>query len=706
MSRNGAGTYILPAGQPVVAGTVISSSIFNTLTADVATALTTSVCTDGQAPMVGNLAMGGNRITGMAAGVASGDAVNIGQLVGVSGAALISYGTTTLDQLFKNNIGAVRGSMALLRATDKTLFTQAFTTGYYTPGDGGGASQYWMDSTNTTSGGFFTGSIAGSVLTVSAVTNGTLAVGQMVSGTLVAAGTMITSLGTGVGGTGTYNLNISQTAASSVMVSDNGVTLIVGYDGGRWNLIHNNTVSIKQAGAKGDGTTTTTDAPALQTCINAGIMNIYAPTGQYIIGTYINGANRGAAGKPLTIYGDGPEFDNGGGTTFLCRTGTYIADFSGCQYTNLRGIHFLSGGTNQSTLGILFGRTTLVGFAQFNTIQDCVINLPSVPAASIMGSVGIINHAAETFQMRNTYVIADTPQVHSLGAADFSWPAPPSGATLLTNGISMTACSYYDCTFVARTSYATVHSGASNIRYFNCVMDMVGGNLTNAAMLIQSSSQAYQNSSNIKLVGGDVEHFPRIAYITQDTQNIDFDCNISALTAEMVLIYSSVKVDGLRLRITDPNKASAAMVKSVSTSQVNNCDIALQKSYQIQTDTNITFDGGVIHAGDNDVANTAVLNLNALSTCTVTSTTTNMRMAATISPGGITNLGTFTSSAIAWSGAAFGDEIHACPPYAMQGCTWSAWVDSTNNVRLAISNTTGSTQTLASGSWKFKLRKF
>ena len=36
MPRNGSGTYQLPAGQPVVTGTVISSSTFNTLTDSVA----------------------------------------------------------------------------------------------------------------------------------------------------------------------------------------------------------------------------------------------------------------------------------------------------------------------------------------------------------------------------------------------------------------------------------------------------------------------------------------------------------------------------------------------------------------------------------------------------------------------------------------------------------------------------------------------
>jgi hypothetical protein len=62
-----------------------------------------------------------------------------------------------------------------------------------------------------------TGSIAGTVLTVTAVTSGTLAVGAVLSGTGVTAGTTITALGTGTGGTGTYTVSISQTKGSGTI---------------------------------------------------------------------------------------------------------------------------------------------------------------------------------------------------------------------------------------------------------------------------------------------------------------------------------------------------------------------------------------------------------------------------------------------------------------------------------------------------------
>jgi hypothetical protein len=62
-----------------------------------------------------------------------------------------------------------------------------------------------------------TGSIATTELTVTAVTSGTLAVGQIITGTNVIAGTRITALGTGTGGTGTYTVSQSQTVASTTI---------------------------------------------------------------------------------------------------------------------------------------------------------------------------------------------------------------------------------------------------------------------------------------------------------------------------------------------------------------------------------------------------------------------------------------------------------------------------------------------------------
>lgn len=71
------------------------------------------------------------------------------------------------------------------------------------------------------SSAIFTGSISTTTLTVTSVLSGTIAVGQAIFGQGIAQNTVITALGTGTGGTGTYTVSNSQTVAST---SINAVT--------------------------------------------------------------------------------------------------------------------------------------------------------------------------------------------------------------------------------------------------------------------------------------------------------------------------------------------------------------------------------------------------------------------------------------------------------------------------------------------------
>jgi hypothetical protein len=72
---------------------------------------------------------------------------------------------------------------------------------------------------NNTAGAVVVGNISGTVLTVTAVTSGTLAVGQFLSGfdslSGITVGTSISSFVSGSGGTGTYNINNSLTLAGA-----------------------------------------------------------------------------------------------------------------------------------------------------------------------------------------------------------------------------------------------------------------------------------------------------------------------------------------------------------------------------------------------------------------------------------------------------------------------------------------------------------
>jgi hypothetical protein len=75
----------------------------------------------------------------------------------------------------------------------------------------------WRISTPSSS--LFTGSISGTTLTVTAITEGTIGINQALFGLGVTNETVITALGTGTGGVGTYTINQSQTIASTLMNS-------------------------------------------------------------------------------------------------------------------------------------------------------------------------------------------------------------------------------------------------------------------------------------------------------------------------------------------------------------------------------------------------------------------------------------------------------------------------------------------------------
>ena len=98
-----------------------------------------------------------------------------------------------------------------------------------------GVNVYIVDGTyrytwriSTPSSAVFTGSTSGTTLTVSAITNGALAVGQVLFGVGVTQETVITALGTGTGGIGTYTINLSQTNVSEQMNSATAGAIITG----------------------------------------------------------------------------------------------------------------------------------------------------------------------------------------------------------------------------------------------------------------------------------------------------------------------------------------------------------------------------------------------------------------------------------------------------------------------------------------------
>ena len=107
MSRNGAGTYTLPAGNPVVTGTTISSTWANNTLSDIATALTQSLAKDGQTTPTANIPLGGFKITGLGAPTTAGDALAYGSSLGAVTATTGTFSGNV--QMASLNGGALAG---------------------------------------------------------------------------------------------------------------------------------------------------------------------------------------------------------------------------------------------------------------------------------------------------------------------------------------------------------------------------------------------------------------------------------------------------------------------------------------------------------------------------------------------------------------------------------------------------------------------
>lgn len=138
MAFNGSGTYSLPAGNPVVTGTTISSSTTNTTNSDIATALTNCITRDGQSTPSANLPMNAKKLTGLAAGTTAGDSVRYEQVLLLAGGTMTGAITFASGQFGANvntflttptsaNLAAAltdeTGSGAAVFATSPTLNT-------------------------------------------------------------------------------------------------------------------------------------------------------------------------------------------------------------------------------------------------------------------------------------------------------------------------------------------------------------------------------------------------------------------------------------------------------------------------------------------------------------------------------------------------------------------------------------------------------
>ncbi|UEP23100.1 tail fiber domain-containing protein [Burkholderia ambifaria] len=125
MPRNGSGTYQLPAGNPVVTNTTISSAGWaNPTLADIAAALSASIAVDGQTVPTANLPMGNFRHLNVANGQNTNEYASVGQIQ-TAGFQLLggTAGTINTTQPITAGVGTF---------TSVAAGTGIFTTGTFT----------------------------------------------------------------------------------------------------------------------------------------------------------------------------------------------------------------------------------------------------------------------------------------------------------------------------------------------------------------------------------------------------------------------------------------------------------------------------------------------------------------------------------------------------------------------------------------------
>lgn len=130
----------------------------------------------------------------------------------------LSGTTLTVSAVTNGALGvnqALFGSGILSETIITALGTGSGGVGTYTVNRSQTVSSELMNSTSV--GAVVTASISTTTMTVTAVTSGTLYLGQTVQGTGVTAGTIITAFGTGTGGAGTYTVSASQTVSSTTI---------------------------------------------------------------------------------------------------------------------------------------------------------------------------------------------------------------------------------------------------------------------------------------------------------------------------------------------------------------------------------------------------------------------------------------------------------------------------------------------------------
>lgn len=223
------------------------------------------------------------------------------------------------------------------------------------------------DGESTDSGTFFgkfTASFSGSVMTVQTFTGveyGELAVGQEVKATGVAAGTYITSFGTGTGAAGTYNLSTSPGTLSNRQITTSGLSQAITQGYYRLLVRSQNTASSATTGIR---MTRLSLRPTFQNGVPPSELALALKNGwETGLGEYLNEIPDDGRRWEMLSVAQGSTFMSQGGdgtttTSTAYTTGSVTASISGTTMTvTAVGSGVISVGCTISGTGVTGGTT-------------------------------------------------------------------------------------------------------------------------------------------------------------------------------------------------------------------------------------------------------------------------------------------------------------------------------------------------------------
>lgn len=220
--------------------------------------------------------------------------VVVGRIDPTAGTGSIAGTTLTLSAVTRAGFAPGQAVLGTGVADGTTIVEQL------TGGTAGGTGTYQVSISQTVASTAITTN--GGTMVVSAVTTGTLFVGQTLSGAGVTAGTKISAFLTGTGGTGTYAVDTVQTVAAATTITGTGGTL---------------TISAVSAGSFGLGDVFT------GTGVTAGNTITGFLTGTGLTGTYLCSVGDTAGSTAISVAGASVDvsYDSVSGG-FIIQSGT------------------------------------------------------------------------------------------------------------------------------------------------------------------------------------------------------------------------------------------------------------------------------------------------------------------------------------------------------------------------------------------------